>query len=109
VTGLGVRTIRRHVAAGALQTTRVGGRVYVTPQDGRAWWGRDLPIGNLEPSPAWRVVPIRVYAAITGMTARQVRHLVDKGALRTRKIGGRIFVEHSELVAALDNSATHNR
>ena len=111
ITGLSLRTLRRHIAAGRLPTQRVQGHIYITPAGARTWLGHDLPLGKASPSPDWRFIPIPVrgYARITGRSEREVRHLIEKGALRTVRRGGNVFVVDSEVEAALKNGDSKDR
>jgi excisionase family DNA binding protein len=101
LTGYSVRTLRRHIAAGRLPVRRVGRKVYITAAGARLWLGHTLPLWNAQPSAAWRVVSVRVYAAIAGISEREVRHQIAKEAIAVEKIGGRVFITASELDAAL--------
>jgi excisionase family DNA binding protein len=92
LTGYSVRTLRRHIAAGTLPVLRRNGAVFVTGEYARVWLGRELGPARGPVSPAFRCVPVRVYAAIAGQSMREVRHLIDKGALETVRRGGRVFV-----------------
>jgi hypothetical protein len=97
LTGYSVRTLRRHIAAGRLQTVRRRGLVFITPEDARLWLGHNLSLLNAKTTAAWSFVPIREYAAIAGLTPRQVRHQIDKGAVETVRLNGRVFVTAAEV------------
>jgi len=110
MTGLSVRTLRRRIHDGDLRTVREKGRLFITAEDARIWLGHHLDYWKLRPSGAWPsgYVSIRAYEAITGRPQREVRHLIDKGAMTTVRIGGRVFVAGEE-VDALLRSDTQNR
>jgi hypothetical protein len=111
MTAYSVRTIRRHIAAGRLHTVRRGGLVFITPQDARVWLGHDLCLWKTsKPSAAtyWRFVSIRLYAVIAGLTPRAARHQVDKGAIETVRVNGRVFVAGAEVDRLLSESDTKN-
>lgn len=112
MTGRSVRTLRRDIAAGRLNVVRRKNKVFITAANARMWCGHDLDRSRLwDPSPSpWKFVSIRAYAALKGLTQREVRHQIDKGAevLKTVRVGGRVFIS-SEEVAALLRSDTKNR
>lgn len=103
LTGYSVRTLRRHIAAGRLPIVRRKGQVFITAADARVWLGHNLSLWNWKDKrSAWDFVSIREYAAITRRTMREVRHLIDKGAVETVRIGGRVFVTGERRLIASD-------
>jgi hypothetical protein len=112
MTGQSVRTLRRHIAAGRLPVVRAKGKVFITPAGARAWLGHDPTVWNLQPSTTatWRFAPVRLYATLAKLTPREVRHLIDKGAVQTLRLGGRVFVSGEEIDQLLARmSDTGNR
>jgi hypothetical protein len=92
--GISIRTMRRHIATGRVRATRIGRKLYITPQDAYLWLGRELSVWHEDdqPTPEYDWWPVRTYAAIAGLSQRQVRYQIEEGALRTVKVGGRRFI-----------------
>lgn len=110
VCGLSVRTLRRYVRDGQLPVIRRKSKVFVTldaaaPLLEKWLRGIDCSAGTGR----FFFVTVREYAALAGMSGRQVRSLIEKqfdpklqrpspGSLQVVRRGGRIFVNAIKLV-----------
>ncbi len=77
---------------------RTRGKLFITPAALRTWFGRSphIPLDS-HPSKTWGGVSVGVAAVLLGKTPREVRHLIDKGALAANKIDGRLRVKMSDI------------
>lgn len=68
----------------------------------RALHGVATAVRSVEPADTPRCYTLREVAEFTQCPLNDVRALVDAGILRSRKLGARVRVRHSDLVSLLD-------